>query len=328
VRAGLDNVVDIPPNEAVTKETALARFELAARTELPRPTFEGRGILLTAGGPFVPSAYVAVRLLRSLGVTLPIEIWHAGEDEIPPWGRRALQACDVTFHDVMPFCPERPLAEMRGWPIKPAALMYSRLREVLFLDADCFPLRNPEFLFETLEFRNHRALFWPDNRFHRMLPGATIWPLTGLAYQGDTEFETGIFAVDKEDCWRELCLAQWMNTHSSFWYEHVLGDKDTFYLAWRKLGRRYFLAPPCKRYNAVVTRHFWVDGQPIADHRTGASKYALPKWRGPFKVHLAPYKWRPTLKNVYDELMQRFFVKEFSLHTRYLDELNRFRIEG
>ena len=47
-----------------------------------------------------------------------------------------------------------------------------------------------------------------------------------------------------------------------------------------------------------------------------------------FKVHLAPYKWRPTLKNVYDELMQRFFVKEFSLHTRYLDELNRFRIEG
>jgi hypothetical protein len=228
----------------------------------------------------------------------------------------------------MDFCPERPLSEMRGWPIKPAALMHSSLREILFIDADCFPLRNPEFLFDTPEFEKHRALFWPDNRFHRMVPDGSIWGLTGLRYRGDTEFETGFFLVDKQSCWRELSLAQWMNAHSSFWYNHVLGDKDTFYLAWRKLERTYFLAPPCRRYGAVVTRHFWTDGEPVADHRTGASKYALPKWKGPFKVHLAPYKWRPTLKNVYDEFMQRFLVKEFSLHTKLLDELNRFHRDG
>jgi hypothetical protein len=75
----------------------------------------------------------------------------------------------------------------------------------------------------------------------------------------------------------------------------------------------------------VITRHFWVDGRPIADHRTGASKYGLPRKKGPFTVHLMPYKWRGPLKNVYDELMQRFLVKEFSLHTSILDELDTFR---
>jgi hypothetical protein len=160
-----------------------------------------------------------------------------------------------------------------------------------------------------------------------MVPGGPIWDLTGLPFRGDTEFETGIFLVNKETRWRELCLAQWMNEHSGFWYDYVLGDKDTFYLAWRKLATKYFLAPPCRRYRSVITRHFWVDGSPIADHRTGASKYGLPRKKGPFTIHLAPYKWRTTTKNVYDELMQRFLVKEFRLHVKYLDELKKFSDE-
>lgn len=305
----------------LTFESARERFDEAARANVPEAHLEGRGILMAAGGPFVPSAYVVVRLLRRLNATLPIEVWHAGPDEIPKWGRRALEAWGVTLHDVMPFCPGRSLSEMQGWPIKAAALRHTALREVLFLDADCFPLRNPEFLFETREFAESRAVFWPDSRFHRMVAGAPIWELTGMPFRGDTEFETGIFVIDKKSCWRELCLMQWMNEHSSFWYQHVLGDKDTFYLAWRKLDRRFFLAPPCERYRAIITRHYWTDGLPIADHRTGASKYALPRRKGPFTLHLAPYKWRPTVKNVYDELMQRFFVRDFALHGRFLDEL-------
>lgn len=316
--------MNIVSSDEVTEENAAVRFEQAARTTVTAPEWSGRGIIITAGGPFVPSAYVVVRLLRRFGVTLPIEIWHAGADEIPPWARRAFETCDVSLHDVMPYCEGRPLSEMRGWPIKPAALVHSALREVLFLDADCFPLRNLEFLFEADQYRERRALFWPDNRYHRMIEGAPIWHLTGIAYRGDPEFETGIFLVDKRDCWGELCLAQWMNAHSSFWYRHVLGDKDTFYLAWRKRERAYFMAPPCKRYGAVVTRHYWIDGKPVADHRTGSSKYSLPQRWGPFAVHLAPYQWRGTAKNVYDECVQRFFVKEFAVHVRLLDELSRY----
>ncbi len=309
------------PEVSLTRENAREQLERAAASTPPIPAMAGTGIVMAAGGPFVPSAYVGVRLLRRFDVTLPIEIWHAGPDEIPEWGRRAFEPWGVTLRDMMPFCPGHPVEQMRGWPIKPAALMNSAFRHLLFLDADCFPLRGPDFLFGTSQYRDTGALFWPDSKHHKMVAGAAIWELTGLACQGDTEFETGIVALDKQRCWRELCLAQWMNSHSDFWYEHVMGDKDTFYLAWRKLGSRFFLAPPCRRHTAVVTRHFWVDGRPLADHRTGTSKYALPKRKGPFTVHLTPYRWRPAVKNVYDELMQRFLVKAFRVHVGYLREL-------
>jgi hypothetical protein len=305
----------------ITLDNAAQLFDDAARNVPDPPRFEGTGIVICAGGPFVPSAYVGVRLLRRLGVTLPIEIWHAGPDEIPGWARRALGPWDVTLHDVMPFYPDRPQKELRGWPIKPAALLMSKLRHTLFLDADCFALRNLRFLFDSDEYRKHGAMFWPDNRHYKMVPDGAIWKATGLAYQGDTEFETGIFVLDKERRWKELYLTQWMNQRSKFWYDHVMGDKDTFYLAWRKLGTERFLGPPCKRYGGVMTRHFWKDGTPLVDHRTGASKYDLPKRRGPFRLHLKPQHYRSTQKNIYDEVMQRFIVRDFDLHTQFLEEL-------
>jgi hypothetical protein len=318
----MDPVADIA--SPVTEENAAERFDAASRRELQTPELNGRGIIFCAGGPFVPSAYVAVRLLRHYGNTLPIEIWHAGEDEIPPWARRAFEPWDVKLQDVMPFACGRPQKQMRGWPIKTAALVNSKFKEVLFLDADCFPLRNPEFLFGTPEYTRLGGLFWPDNKFHKMVDGASIWRMTGLSYRGDVEFETGIMAIDKSRRWRELNLADWMNQHSTFWYHHTTGDKDTLYLAWRKLGTECFVGPACKRYSAVITRHFWADG-PLADHRTGASKYALPTRKYGFRSHLAPPSYRPLHKNVYDELMQRFIVRNYGLHAHFLDELAEVR---
>jgi Mannosyltransferase putative len=307
-------------NSPITFENARERFEVASCNIPEAPAFEGSGVVICAGGPYVPSAYVVVRLLRRLGVRLPIEIWHVGENEIPEWARRAFAPWDVDFHDVMLFYPNRPQSELQGWPIKTAALVNSKLRHTLFLDADCFPLRNPEFLFSSDEYKRLGALFWPDTKYHKMIEGAAIWSLTGLAYQGDKEFDAGIFVIDKQRCWRELCLAQWMNTQCSFWYDYVLGDKDTFYLAWRKLGAKFFLGPPGKRYYVVATRLFWKDGMPLVDHRAGTSKYGLPRRLGPFRIHLTP-SYRPTTKNVYDELIQRFIVRDFALHVRFLEEL-------
>ena len=304
----------------LTVDNARKRFELTASNLPDAPVFEGYGVVICAGGRFVPSAYVVVRLLRHYGVSLPIEIWHAGEAEIPKWARRAFAPWDVDFHDVIPLYPDRPESELRGWAIKPAALVKSKFRHTLFLDADCFPLRDLTFLFASDEYRQSGALFWPDDKHHMMIEDAAIWGLTGLAYQGDKEFDSGLFLIDKQRCWRELSLAHWMNMHCRFWYKYTLGDKDTFYLAWRKLGTQFCLGPSSKRYRMVMTRLFWKDGQPVADHHAGASKYQLTKRIGPFDVHLAA-SHRPVTKNIYDELMQRFIVRDFSLHVRFLQEL-------
>jgi hypothetical protein len=178
-----------------------------------------------------------------------------------------------------------------------------------------------EFLFSSVEYKLLGALFWPDHKRHKLLEDAKIWDLIGLGYQGDAEFDSGLFAIDKHQCWRELSLAHWMNVHSRFWYDYMLGDKDTFYIAWRKLGTKYFLGPPCTRYKCVVTRHFWRGGIPLADHRTGRGKYAVPKRVGPFHTHLAACRFGEAAKDIYDEIMQRFMVRHFTLHVHYLREL-------
>jgi putative mannosyltransferase len=306
----------------LTDANAAIELDKAAQVLDPRPEFSGRGIVIAAGGPYLPSAYLTVRLLRHFGCRLPIEIWHAGRKETTPWVNEAFDPWRVTFHDVMHHCPDRALEQMRGWPIKSAALVYTGLRETLFIDADCFPLRNLEFLFETAEFKNYRAVFWPDHKHHRLVENSQIWKLTGLNYRGDTELETGLIVLDKSDCWQQLCLTEWMNARSDFWYQHTIGDKDTFYLAWRKLDRPYFLAPACQRLRLFATRHFWAD-EPVAEHRTGASKYGLPRKLGPFRRYLIPHKWRSTTRNLVDELFQRIVINNFGLHAAWLIELKQ-----
>ena len=307
-----------------------AAILFAQHAEAPAPErrqFSGKGIVICAGVNYLESAYVVVRLLRHFGTALPIEIWHAGEDEIPPWARPAFMEHDVTFCDIMKYCPARPLKQMRGFPIKTAALLNTRFREVMLIDADCFPVCNLDFLFQSPEYKHYRAVFFPDSKRHLLLKDKHIWSLVGMPYTGDTEFETGLLLFDKVSCWKEINLAEWMNSGSAFWYQHVLGDKDTFYLAWRKCNRPYFLAPDCFRVKTVLTRHYWTGGRHLADHRTGTSKYALPYRKGPITSYLSPYKGRPAYKDLIDECLQRLVNSNYRLHTKFLCELNIYKTE-
>jgi len=287
--------------------------------------FSGRGFIICAGGPYLESAYVVVRLLRNYGATLPIEVWHAGEDEIPAWARPAFIEHDVTFHDVMLYCKDRPLKQMRGFPIKTAAILNTQLREIMFIDADCFPVSNLEFLFETKEYQENRAVFFPDYKRHLLLPDKPVWQHVDMPYNGDTEFETGLLLFDKVSCWKALNLAEWMNLGSKFWYQHAMGDKDTFYLAWRKVKQSYFLAPSCFRIPTVLSRHYWTEKRHLVDHRTGTSKYTIPYRKGLFKSYLAPYDGRPFYKDIIDEVLQRFVNRNYKLHTQFLDTLKQYK---
>lgn len=296
----------------------------AQQVEAPAPDlkdFSGRGFVICAGGPYLESAYVVVRLLRHYGTTLPIEVWHAGEDEIPAWARPAFIEHDVVFHDIMDYCTNRPLKQMRGFPIKTAAILNTQLREVMFIDADCFPVCNLDFLFETQEYKDNRAIFFPDYQHHLLVPDKPVWDIVGMPYNDEPEFETGLLLFDKVACWKALNLAEWMNLGSEFWYQHCMGDKDTFYLAWRKVNQSYSLAPDCLRIPTVLSRHYWAEKKHLADHRTGTSKYTAPYKKGLFTSYLSPYKGRPLYKDLIDEFLQRFVNKNYGLHTKFLDEL-------
>lgn len=237
----------------------------------PTDTGQGRGIVICGGGPkYSVCLWVCVNMLRRVGCTLPIQLWHLGSRELSNPMRQLLEPLGVECVDAEKVRSDHPVRTLNGWELKPFAIMHSRFRDVLLLDADNVPLRDPEFLFETPQYCESGAIFWPD--FSRLKKDRSIWKLTGIAFQDEPEFESGQIAVDKARCWNALSLTMWMNEHSDFWYRHIHGDKETFHLAWRKLGQAY--AMPARGIHAIpatMCQHDF-DGKRLFQHRN------LAKW--------------------------------------------------
>ena len=235
--------------------------------------YEGRGIVICGGGlKYFPGAWICINLLRRFGCRLPIQLWHLGRKEVDVGMKALVAPLGVDCIDARAVRQRRPVRTLRGWELKPYALLHSRFREVLLLDADNVPLVDPEFLFDAPQFREAGAVFWPDYDCGRNRKAAAIWRSCGRRQPDEPEFESGQLLVDKQRCWRALCLALWFNAHSDFYYQHLHGDKETFHLAFRKLRQRYALVPhPVHALVATICQHDF-NGRRIFQHRN------LDKW--------------------------------------------------
>lgn len=222
--------------EHITFRRASSKFIRRIST-FPRPPFSGSGIIICAGGiRYFTCAWICIRMLRRLGCRLPIEIWHLGA-ELPPRIRRLIADNNVVFVDALKMQKNYPARIIQGWPLKAYALFYSRFENTLLLDADNVPVRNPEYLFRCRQFRRTGAVFWPD--FGRLTKWNPIWKICGVHYRNEPAFESGQILVNKSKTWRALALALWYNQHADFYYQYILGDKDTFHLAFRRLKYSY-----------------------------------------------------------------------------------------
>lgn len=237
----------------------------------PAGRFSGRGLVMCAGGVrYFACAWVCVSMLRKLGCTLPIELWHLGRDEIDREMESLIGALGVRCVNAREKMSRRPMRNPLGWELKAYALLHCSFREVLFLDADNVPVRDPSFLFETPEYRATGALFWPDYR--RLARSRKIWKLCGVPFRDEPEFESGQMVIDKERNWRALNLAWWYNDHSEFFYRHIHGDKETFHLAWRRLDQPYSMNPhPIHSLPGTMCQHDF-EGRVLFQHRN------LAKW--------------------------------------------------
>ena len=249
----------------VTFETSEARMDAFIRTMGKCPvTYAGRGIVICGGGEkYFTCAWVCINMLRRMGCRLPVQLWHLGPKEMD--GKAAaLAGLGVECVDALEVRKEHPARILNGWEIKAYAMLHSPFQEVLLLDADNVPLVNPEFLFDTPEYVETGAIFWPD--LGRLAKDRPIWALCGVAYRDEPEFESGQIVVDKGRCWREMRLAMWMNEHSDFYYSHIHGDKETFHMAWRKTGRAYTMPARLHEIEGTLCQHDFT-GRRIFQHR-------------------------------------------------------------
>jgi hypothetical protein len=260
------------PTEAERYRALLEERVRTLRDETEPDGFHGRGIVVCAGGDlYFPPAWVCISLLRRHGCTLPIELWYRGGREMTDEAVALMARLGVACVDAYPVAREHGCTRLDSWETKAFAIAHSRFREVLYLDADNVPLANPEPLFDAAPYREHGALFWPDRYTGRGTQREWLrreaWSVCGVPYRVEPELESGQILVDRARSWAPLALALHLNEHSDYYYAFFYGDKDTFHLAWRRLGREYGLVPHgLVDLHGVMQQHD-LQGRPLFQHR-------------------------------------------------------------
>lgn len=246
----------------------------AARSSCPPGRFDGRGIVICAGGVrYFTCAFVLIRLLRRhWRVDLPIQVWHLGSREMSAEMRGLLLAEDVEIVDAETVVARHPARLAGGWPLKPYAILHSRFREVLYLDADTVPLVDPGRAFDWDAFTSTGLLLWPDAV--DIKASNPVWARLGLPPAERASVDSGVLLADKARAWDVLELALALNTHSDELYRLIHGDKDTFLLSALLLQRSFGFIPhrPFAFEWDRVQRD--AQGDPFVHHRCG-SKWLL-----------------------------------------------------
>ena len=160
---------------------------------------EKRGIAMVVYERTKVSLYSNIKALRDMGCTLPIEVWYR-EDEI-----KLLDAVLVKLQQDYPdTLTIRRIADddATHFYVKPYAVYNSHFDQVLFLDSDNTPLKDPTYLFETREFTEKGAIFWPDywqssTSIFNINSGSMIWELTGVEFVDMFEQESGQLLIDR-----------------------------------------------------------------------------------------------------------------------------------
>jgi hypothetical protein len=215
----------------------------SAPASYPGGRFEGRGIVICAGGTrFFTCAWVLISILRRVHRTeLPIQVWHLGRGEMSEEMRLLLVEEGVEVVDAEAVVARYPARLTGGWPLKPYAIACSRFREVLYLDADTVPLVDPHQAFDWDAYRETGLLLWPD--IVDIKATNPIWNRLGLKPIEQVSIDSGVMVVDKARAWDILDLVVAMNEHSSELYRLIHGDKDTFLLSAMLLDRSFGLIP-------------------------------------------------------------------------------------
>lgn len=216
---------------------------LAALPAYPADKFSGKGIVIVAGGTYLESALIQVKLLREAGSTLRIQVWHLGKAEMTEDQRALFAPYNVETRDFEDFVgsellkPIQANVGMRLFQLKPLAILHSDLQEIMLLDSDNVPLADPAYLFSSEEFLSAGSVFWPD--YWMTAAENPIWKIMETTPGTTWEMESGQLLVNKAVAWKAINLCVHLN--DEFYMKLLNGDKDTFRFSWLAAGVHFHM---------------------------------------------------------------------------------------
>ncbi|KAJ5139291.1 Alpha-mannosyltransferase [Penicillium bovifimosum] len=244
------DTLSVPKEDIAAMKKAHAGFVRAIKDSPPAlPYTPGtKGIVSTAGGFYLPVLVISLRMLRRTGSTLPMEIFLSDEEEYEPY------ICDTVLPSLNARCVvlsrifTTSSAKIAKYQFKPFAMLFSSFEDILFLDADAFPLEDPAHLFTQDPYLSNGLLTWPD--FWASSASPVFYDITGqkpppMDLRQSTE--SGEILLSKKTHARSLLLATYYNFHGPGHYYPLLsqgaageGDKETFIAAATAMGESFY----------------------------------------------------------------------------------------
>ncbi|OQS01797.1 hypothetical protein THRCLA_21611 [Thraustotheca clavata] len=206
-----------------------------------------RGIVFSVYERAIPGVVAIIQLLRSYNCTLPVELFY-DPSEFNLSTSLAVQKLIQTDENKIVLRTIDDLSYIK-FRTKPYALYYSHFQQVLFLDCDNIPLRDPTYLFDLLN-ASTTAVFWPDywqpsyTEFN-VHQTSLLWEYLDMSFVDGFEQESGQLLVDRNSSRAALnklmFYTQGPKDASNFLESKLLvyGDKDLFRLAWTNTSTPY-----------------------------------------------------------------------------------------
>ena len=233
VQRTLNNPLDAAPLLPANARYASERFLRSLPSSNTKDL--GRGIVVCASGVAeFTSAWVCIRMLRQLGCALPIQVWHWGPHEVDAKMKSLLRPLGVECVDALVVRRKYPTTIARGPLLKPYALLHCPFAEALLLDPETVPVRNPEYVFSSRQFRASGAIAWPA-RPGREIP-TLAWHRCGLEPKPGPVADASALFVNKTKCRKALALCVWYGENPEAYREPTRGGADAFHLAFHKTG--------------------------------------------------------------------------------------------
>ena len=126
------------------------------------------GIVMTVGkGNYVLASHCIQTLRKVVNSTLPIQVFYAGDDDLPELYRQEIKALHPSIEttDILDHYNETTVViHGSGYAMKPFAALASRFERVILVDADTIFLRRPDLDFEENSALNMTGLYYFHDR--------------------------------------------------------------------------------------------------------------------------------------------------------------------
>lgn len=231
---------------------------------------------------------------------------HICESVLP-----SLNAKCIIMSDILDAVPGGD--QIGKYQLKPFAMLFSSFEEILFLDADAFPISKPETLFDNEPFRSTNMITWPDfwassaSHYYYEIASQRIPPM-----EARQSTESGEVLISKKTHLRTLLLCTYYNFWGPSHYYRLFsqgaqgeGDKETFIAAATAAGEPFYQVsePVCPMGHRSAFRNGFagsamLQSNPIEDYRltqrgewrVNGSTAAAPS---PFIIHANYPKFNP-----------------------------------